>query len=701
MKKTTRIHLATCLVTAVLTVAIYWPTLDHDFVFDDAQNIQNNALIKIDSLSWSNLKAAGFDSFSYRRPIANWSFALNHLAHGLERPGYRLVNIAIHIVNGWLAYWFVFQLLIVNSYSRKTGKSEPDTPESRPASGRRHAAWLAAATAIVWIVHPVHVNAVTYIVQRMVSMTTMFMLASLCLYMYGRREGSICRRRIAWATALICWLLALGTKEIAITLPVLVFMVEWFFFRNLSTSYLVRNLKFWLIPAAITAGIALVYLKMNPIEHLTAAYELRDFTMSERMMTQFRVVIFYLTLIILPSPERLTLDHHIVTSTSLIAPITTLLSVLAVIGVLALAVYLAKQHRLLAFCILWYFINLAVESSIIAIEMAYEHRLYLPMLLVILLIIVLLDRLRPPLIVGGAVTAIVAALLIFSTVQRNKVWETTFTLWQDCVLKAPNKARPRYNLGNAYFEEGMKLRLKGADGTGQFRNAIKRFEETLRIQENYEDAMCNLGVSHAELDEHDQSIAAFARCVSYYPENVKAIIGIAAELRDKADKKKKQDPERGELFAAAYGHLQQALKLAPYHSTANDHIAYIYTKRGDNTAAIDAWRNSVSRLPKADRLANLGLLLTQAGEYREAIEMLERARTIDPDYQQAYVSLDYLCNTYARQVEPGAARAEVYRLGLMAQKNILRLNPKNAAAGVKIDAQLKLIDTEMRHGQGE
>ena len=318
MKKITRIHLATCLVTAVLTAAIYWPTLDYDFVFDDAQNIQNNALIQIDSLSWSNLKAAGFESFSYRRPVANWSFALNHLAHGLQRPGYRIVNIAIHIVNGWLAYWFVFQLLIVNRQSRKAGKPESATPDPRPAPGRRHAAWLAAATTIVWIVHPLHVNAVTYIVQRMVSMTAMFMLASLCLYMYGRREDSNGRRKIAWATALICWLLALGTKEIAITLPALIFLVEWFFFRSLSAKYLVRNLKFWLIPAAIAGAIALIYLKMNPIEHFKAAYEMRDFTMSERMMTQFRVVIFYFTLIILPSPERLTLEHHIITSTSLI-----------------------------------------------------------------------------------------------------------------------------------------------------------------------------------------------------------------------------------------------------------------------------------------------------------------------------------------------------------------------------------------------
>jgi len=699
VKKTTRIHLATCLVTAVLTVGIYWSTLDYDFVFDDAQNIQNNALIKIDTLSWSNLKAAGFESFSYRRPVANWSFALNHLAHGLQRPGYRIVNIAIHIVNGWLAYWFVFQLLIANRQSRKTGRLESEAPDPRPAPGGRHAAWLAAATAIVWIVHPVHVNAVTYIVQRMVSMTAMFMLASLCLYMHGRRDGSISRRRIAWAAALICWLLALGTKEIAITLPALIFLIEWFFFRNLSANYLARNLKFWLIPAAIAAAIALVYLKMNPIEHFKAAYEMRDFTMNERVMTQFRVVIFYLTLIILPLPERLTLDHHIITSTSLIAPITTLLSVLAIIGGLALAVYLAKRHRLLAFCILWYFINLVVESSVIAIEMAYEHRLYLPMLLVILLIIVLLDRLRPPLIVGGAVTAIVAALLIFSTVQRNKVWETTFTLWQDCVLKAPNKARPRYNLGNAYFEEGMKLRLEGAGGTGQFRNAIKRFKETLRIQKNYEDAMCNLGVSHAELDEHDQSIAAFTQCVSYYPENVKATIGIAAELRDKADKA--QDPERSELFAAAYEHLQQALKLAPDHSTANDHIAYIYTKRGDSQAAIDAWRKSASRSPKADRLANLGLLLAKGGEYLEAIEILKRARAIDPDHQPTYVFLDYLCDTYVRQVEPGTTRAEVYRLGLMAQKNILRLNPKNTTAAAKIDVLLELIDTETRRGRGE
>jgi len=168
--KAYEIHLPAIIVLYVLGFAVYLNSFPVPFVFDDYPNIRNNASIRLASIDIEGLRAAAMESHASRRPIANVSFALNYLAGGYDVKGYHLVNIFIHVVNGTLVYFLALILL----------RRDQALGSSPPASTRRlqFAALLAAA---IFVAHPAQVQAVTYIVQRMTSMSTMFYLLSLLL----------------------------------------------------------------------------------------------------------------------------------------------------------------------------------------------------------------------------------------------------------------------------------------------------------------------------------------------------------------------------------------------------------------------------------------------------------------------------------------------------------------------------------------
>ena len=182
---------------------------------------------------------------------------------------------------------------------------------------------------------------------------------------------------------------------------------------------------------------------------------MRPFTLPQRVMTEFRVIVFYVSLLILPHPSRLNLDHHFIVSASMVDPVSTLFSMVAIVGAGAVAVVLAKKDRVVSFCILWYLGNLLIESSVIGLEIIFEHRNYLPsMSLVLLLVWLLCKKIRS----GRALLLIFLRPLagIFSvwTYQRNLVWEDDLTLWEDCARKSPGKARPVNKYGAALERRG-------------------------------------------------------------------------------------------------------------------------------------------------------------------------------------------------------------------------------------------------------
>jgi hypothetical protein len=177
----------------------------------------------------------------------------------------------------------------------------------------------------------------------------------------------------------LSYLLGVFTKENVAILPLFIALYEFYFFQNLDLSPKGKKVVFVLLGALVILGaFGFIIWGQRYINVTIEGYQLRTFTMWERVLTQFRVVLYYLTLLGYPLPSRLNLDYDFPVSKTLLDPPTTLLSILIIAGILGYSLWAAKKRPVLSFCILWYFGNLVIESSIFPLEMVFEHRLYLP-----------------------------------------------------------------------------------------------------------------------------------------------------------------------------------------------------------------------------------------------------------------------------------------------------------------------------------
>ncbi|MDT8288032.1 MAG: hypothetical protein RQ748_13060, partial [Elusimicrobiales bacterium] len=163
-------------------------------------------------------------------------------------------------------------------------------------------------------------------------------------------------------------LCALGSKEIAATLPLLIFLCEWYFIQDLSRVWLKRALPFLLSLAGLFLLIVFVHLGADPLAAIQGAYRHREFSLGERLLTELRVVVFYLSLFFYPAPQRLNLDHHFALSGSLLEPVATLLAGLAIVFLASAAILSARRSPLFSFALAWFLLNLAIESTVIGLE---------------------------------------------------------------------------------------------------------------------------------------------------------------------------------------------------------------------------------------------------------------------------------------------------------------------------------------------
>jgi len=212
----------------------------------------------------------------------------------------------------------------------------------------------------------------------MASMAGMFYLLSMVLYIKGRLLSG--RARFFYFGGMVLsYLFGVFSKENVAILPLFVALYEFYFFQNLDLSLKGKKILVGLIIAILVLGVfGFLIWGQRYIDETIAGYKMRTFTMSERVLTQFRVVLYYLTLLIYPRPSRLNLDYDFPISKTLLDPPTTLISILIIAGLLGYSLWTAKKRPVLSFCILWYFGNLVIESSIFPLEMVFEHRLYLP-----------------------------------------------------------------------------------------------------------------------------------------------------------------------------------------------------------------------------------------------------------------------------------------------------------------------------------
>jgi Flp pilus assembly protein TadD len=585
----------------VIAFSIYAKTLTGDFIFDDHPNIRDNPYVRLTEISLQSLIKAGIKSPANNRPVPNISFALNYYFHRHNMVGYHLVNILIHAINGILLYLFI--------------KNTFQTPALR--SQHKHYLQIAFFAALIWLVHPLQTQSVSYIVQRMNSMAAMFYLLSLLFYIEARNTDAKQRRIVLFTACSLSAILAFGSKENATTLPFFIFLYEWYFFQKLSTTWLKRMLPILLTIVVLAIAISFVYLGANPLERLFSSYTYREFTMVQRVLTQFRIVIFYISLIFWPHPSRLNLDHDFTPSNSLIDPLTTLLSALAICGFIAIAILIAKKQRLVSFCILWFLGNLVIESSVIGLEMVFEHRTYLPSMMVIVISVVLVDRCIRRQWLKPAILMLVAAALAIGAYQRNDVWLHPLTIWKDSTRKSPRKARPYNNLGAALGDYG------------QHEKAVEYYRKALQINPAYAEAHGNLGYDLAVLGNLSEAEKHLRKALEIHPKFYEARnnLGIVLTLQR----------HNGE----AVEQLQAAIAINPDLPDAHNNLGTALKQLGRFQEAKRHYASALQIDPQfAAAHNNLGLILAEEGRYDEAIYHFSEAVRINPDFEKAKINLE-------------------------------------------------------------
>jgi hypothetical protein len=357
-------HLVAIGLIAGVALLAYSNTFHVPFQFDDRPNITQNPNVQIKVFAWDRVERLIKNTYKESiRIFSYFTLALNYYFGGFNVFGYHLVNFLVHVASGIFLYWFLMLTFNLPFLREKYG----------PISYK-----VALFSSLIFISHPIETQSVTYIVQRMASMGGMFYLLSLVLYVKGRLSTG--RPRVLYFAGMgLSFLLGVFSKENVAILPLFIALYEFYFFQNLDLSPKGRKILSSLVGALFILGaFGFIIWGGRYINVIIEGYEYRTFTMSERVLTQSRIVLYYLTLLVFPHPSRLNLDYDFPISKTILDPPTTLISILIIAGLMGYSIWSARKKPVLSFFILWYFGNLVIESSIFPLEMVYEHRLYLP-----------------------------------------------------------------------------------------------------------------------------------------------------------------------------------------------------------------------------------------------------------------------------------------------------------------------------------
>jgi tetratricopeptide (TPR) repeat protein len=476
---------------------------------------------------------------------------------------------------------------------------------------------MALFAACIFIAHPLQTQSVTYIVQRMNSMATMFYLFSLLFFILGRQTKQNRKRWLFWTGCLGSWILALCSKQIAATLPIIILLYEWYFFQDLGKEWIKKNSKYFFGLVLLLLLISFIYLGGKPLERILVDYNMRDFTMGERILTQFRVLVYYISLLFYPHPSRLNLLHEFSVSHSFLVPVTTIYALFFLTGLLSVAIYFARRQRLISFCILWFFFNLIIESSVIGLELIFEHRLYLPMFgyaLVISYLVFSSLQGKPVLILVCSVIVII--LLGAGTYTRNGNWADEIDLWSDVLTKNPQSYRAEVNLGNALRHRGLT------------EDSIIHYRKALAIYPYYSKAHNNLGMALKSLGKRSEGIVHYNLAIKYDPSNAKAHYNLGIAFT-----------ELGRL-EEAIGHYSRALKIDPYYTKAHYNLGNVYGRREELEEATYHYKKAIEQEPgSAHGYNNLGIILAHQGNIDDAIGQFTEAIRINPQYINSYFNL--------------------------------------------------------------
>ncbi len=433
----------------VLTTLVYWRGLGGPFVFDDYANIVANPGVQAEQGFWpaARLALVAGDAGPLKRPLSMLSFLLNFRATGLDPFWFKLTNLGIHLLNGVLVWWFTRGLLDLTAGGERAGIR----------------AALALVTTGAWLLHPLQLTSVLYVVQRMTSLSTSFVLLGLIFYLNARRQHLAGRPAYGqlWVAVPGCLLLASLTKESGALLILFAFALEVSLLRfKVATPGRWGTLnQFYGLLLVLPLLAGAFYLLTHPIWFEQAALN-RHFSVAERLLTQPRVLFLYVKILLLPVLSQLGLFYDdFPVSHDLLTPPATLAALLGLGALVVAALGLRKRLPWLTFGVCWFLAGHAMESSFIMLEMVHLHRNYLACLGPLLAIAVGLNaRLTPthPRLAGFAAGALLAGLALVSAVRADQ-WRDPLSLASYEVRHRPDSARANYEVGRLLSDAAIAL----------------------------------------------------------------------------------------------------------------------------------------------------------------------------------------------------------------------------------------------------
>jgi tetratricopeptide (TPR) repeat protein len=638
-------------------LAGYAGSSPHPFVLDDVPAIMDNPTIRQLRSIGTVLSPPHADGITVGgRPLLNLSLALNYAAGGTAVRGYHALNLAIHALAGLTLFGVVRRTLRLGSIFAVSPapRSALSSVEGRTIRARFGASALplALAVGLLWTIHPLQTESVTYIVQRAESLMGLFYL--LTLYCFIRSTDS--PTPIRWyALAVTACLLGMTTKEVMVSAPVIVMLYDrtfvagtfreaWRqrgkFYAGLACTWVVLG---WLVVGAGTRGGSAGF--GSGIHWWVYA------------LTQFHAVAHYLQLSLWPHPLVLDYGAERVSHAAQVVPYALLVAPLLAGTVIGLWRWPAA-----GFIGAWFFAILAPTSSVVPVaDTMFEHRMYLPLAAVVAVAVLGLYALAGRR--GRFLCLGLGAGLGALTVQRNQDYRSSLALWTDTVAKSPGNPRAHYNLGVALGEAGRTAEAIGHYAVavqikpdfaeahnnlgnallqlGRLPEAVRHCEEGLRLKPQDPVAHYNLGRVLAQIGRSPEALQHYAMAVQLKPDFADAHNNLGNALA-----------QIGRL-PEAIRHYEVAVRLNPDLADAHNNLGNALAQLGRLSEAIRHYEVAVRLNPEfAEAHYNLGHALAQAGRLPEAIRHYEAAVRLQPDSADAHNNLG---NAFSRMGRPADA----------------------------------------------
>lgn len=638
-------------------LAAYGNSFSGPFVFDGQAAIQDNLSLRHLWPLGPALSPPPDGSPVSGRPITNLSFAINYALSGLHVWSYHLLNLVIHVLAG-----LVFFGILRRTFA---GRSPGD-----PSQGDARATNIAIAAAVIWTVHPLQTESVTYLPQRAESLMGLFYL--LTLYGFVRaseREGTPGKPRLCWFG--LSWgacFLGMAAKEAMVTAPVMVLLYDQTFvsggFRKawgLRRGYYLGLAGTWLM---------LVYLMVRVGSRGSTVGFHTPVPWWGYALAQFKAIVHYLHLSLWPHP--LVIDYG---QKWTVPPLAVLVNGLIVVALVGATLFALRRRSPLGFLGAWFFLILAPTSSVvpIATEIVAEHRMYLPLAAVVVLIVVGLHA-----ACGKKSLALFIALALglgLITWRRNQDYRSARALWSETVESFPDNPGAHNNLGKALLEEkdfsaaeqefeaavrldpnlpggwnnvgATKLRL------GQVQGAISAYENALRLVPEYAAARDGLGRAFVEAGQFPAAIRQLEETLRHQPDSVETLNFLAYALQKSGRK------------AEAMAEYREVLRLNPDHSQACYNLGNLLAQDGQLVEAIRVYEHALGLKPDwVEVQINLGTALVQVGRPSEAITHFVKVVKLKPDHAVAHYNLAIALQMAGRQEEAKAHFETAARLGI-------------------------------------